>query len=100
MTFKLIFIVGFVWILLRLVQRERLAFDSGGAGIEFQSLLGGEGGGLFAVWNTVNGGSGLGDCGLGHRVGDFVCHGIGPQTQARSFNQANGTFGTEDFEKK
>ena len=27
MTFKLIFIVGFVWILLRLVQRERLALD-------------------------------------------------------------------------
>ena len=27
MTFKLIFIVAFVWILLRLVQRERLALD-------------------------------------------------------------------------
>ena len=27
MTFKLLFIVGFVWVLLRLVQRERLALD-------------------------------------------------------------------------
>ena len=27
MTFKFLFIVGFVWILLRLVQRERLALD-------------------------------------------------------------------------
>ena len=27
MNFKLLFIVGFVWVLLRLVQRERLALD-------------------------------------------------------------------------
>ena len=27
MTFKILFILGFIWILLRLVQRERLALD-------------------------------------------------------------------------
>ena len=27
MTYKLLFIVGFVWVLLRLVQRDRLALD-------------------------------------------------------------------------
>ena len=33
MTYKLLFIVGFVWVLLRLVQRERLALDLASANL-------------------------------------------------------------------